>query len=256
MTTPLERFCAEAADLYKVHGADGVPFASALDAELAISRQLFFDNPHIDRLRKDVIAFLYDEPKLGIRHAKHVAIDAAAMVIAQTAGEEDKTRARRCALAAQMAGLLLDVCHAERDHHARAAEMSRTILQDYGLDEELLDMMACAVANHDGHARCAVDNPDFALVSDAVYDADTLRWGFDFAATCLWEMSDYETDPPERVQADFAAGVDRLDALAKGFRSPLGRRFGPDALVAAKRVAPHVVELLARHFASAGTSDE
>jgi hypothetical protein len=198
--------------------------------EVDFSRKHFFSQPLLARLREDVIPFLYDDYGHGVAHAKHVAIDAGAIVMAEL-GSRDKDRARRLALLAQMAGVLHDICRLEPDHAARSAELARIILANYPLPAEDVDLVARAVAAHEAFSpQDTGDDPELELVAGALYDADKFRWGPDNFSTTLWEICDYEEWPIEEVMARFPQGMEFIRRVAGTFRTQVGRAFGPEII--------------------------
>jgi len=195
--------------------------------ELDYSRSVFFDNPLLVRLQEDVIPFLYDDYGHGIDHAKKVAIEAGAIVLAEMR-QGDLARARHLALLAHLAGLLHDICRLEDDHATRGAELSVSILADYPLEPEDLARLAFAISDHEAFTtRRETDDPEAALLSGALYDADKFRWGPDNFSTTLWEMCDYNEVPVADILRRFPAGVARIREVAGTFRTATGRTFGP-----------------------------
>ncbi len=73
--------------------------------EIGHAASLFFDHPLMLRLQNDALGFLHDPCSLGVEHAKRVAVDAAALVLAEPTGLTQEER-RRVSLLAEMAGLL------------------------------------------------------------------------------------------------------------------------------------------------------
>jgi len=203
---------------------------------------MFFDNPLILRLREDVLPFLLDEYGHGVEHSKTVAIEAGAIVMIERG---PTARARRLALLAQLAGLLHDTRRAEKSHAAKGAELSRLILHDYPLEEDEKEAVAFAVANHEAftdHENS--EDPDVALVSGALYDADKFRWGPDNFTTTLWEMCDYLELSLADITGRFPKGVEMIGRIANTFRTVTGRRFGPEFIDIGLTLGRQVFQLL------------
>jgi hypothetical protein len=224
--------------------------------ELEYSRSTFFDNPLLVRLQEDVIPFLYDDYGHGIDHAKKVAIEAGAIVLTEMR-QGDLTRARHLALLAHLAGLLHDVCRLEDDHAARGAELSLSILADYPLEADDLARVAFAIRDHEAFAaRRETTDPEAALLSGALYDADKFRWGPDNFSTTLWEMCDYNETPVAGILERFPAGVARIREVAGTFRTATGRAFGPEfitlGLSLGEEIHARLNELAARDLSGAG----
>lgn len=195
--------------------------------EMESARTTFFDHPLIQRLREDVIPFLYDDYGHGVEHAKKVAIEAAAIVLHETR-IEDQVLARHHALLAQMAGLLHDVCRLEENHAAQGAELSGVILEDYPLDAADKARIAFAIADHEAFTPSAeTGDPVARLLADALYDADKFRWGPDNFSTTLWKMCDYNETPVEEIVRRFPEGIAKIREIGSTFRTAQGRKYGP-----------------------------
>ncbi len=203
-------------------------FYSECERELEYSRSTFFDHPLLVRLQEDAIPFLYDDYGHGIEHSKKVAIEAGAIVLTEMR-RGDLSRARHLTLLAHMAGLLHDICRLEDDHAHRAAELSETILADYPLQPGDTARIAFAIADHEAfRQRRETDDPEAALLSGALYDADKFRWGPDNFSTTLWEMCDYTEMPADEILARFPKGMEKIREVAATFRTSVGRTFGPE----------------------------
>lgn len=225
MNKTLLRMKQEAKKL--VAGQDMPGFYLACAPELDFSRTLFFDHPLIHRLREDVIPFLYDDYGHGIDHSKKVAIEAGAIVLVEMR-DGDRSRARHLVLLSQMTGLLHDICRLEDDHAAKGAELSESILLDYPLEDPDKQRIAFAIADHEAFTnRKQTDDPDSALLSGALYDADKFRWGPDNFSTTLWEMCDYNDIPLPEILNRFPDGLKRIKEIETTFRTSVGQTFGP-----------------------------
>lgn len=228
MSKALTEFKREAR---KIANSLGTPaFYRACAADYDHSHESFFDHPIIFRLREDVIPFLYDDYGHGIEHSKNVAIDAGAIVLAESPNL-DPDSVRRMVLLAQVAGLLHDVCRLDLDHARHSAETSRRILAAYPLSDEDRDIVAQAIASHETPGPVAIaGGPLRQLVSDALYDADAFRWGPDHFVTALWEICDYQEWPMSAIIGRLPAAMECAAAKASGFRTATGRSYGPELL--------------------------
>jgi hypothetical protein len=221
-------------------------YYDACREEIEYAHNQFFDHSLILRLRDDVIPFIYDDFGHGIQHAKLVAIDAGALVLAALGDEPGE--ARRLSLLAQVCGLLHDVARLEEDHPEKSAELSRRILANTSLDEADHDIVALAIAAHEDaaiHAR--IDNPAAAVVSAALYDADTFRWGPDFFITTLWELCDYEEWTNADVIARFPEAMEHARNLRGTFRSAPGMEYGPEIIDTGLALAAQIMPELEVH---------
>ncbi len=196
--------------------------------ELAHSRETFFDHPLIQRCREDAIPFLHDTYGHGIEHSKNVAIEAGALILAETAGWEI-VFSRHLMLLSQVAGLLHDSCRLEPDHARQGAELSRKILKDYPLSDQDKDMIALAIANHEAFKpHMLTPDPAAELLSNALYDGDKFRWGPDNFVTTLWEICDYEEWPLEKIVSRFPQGLEIIESISDTFRTSTGQIYGPE----------------------------
>jgi hypothetical protein len=226
MTDPLRAIRDEAKSLRARLSTPG--FYRLCAAQIETARSVFFDDPLVYRMQQDVLPFLYDDYGHGVAHAKKVAIEAAAIVLAE-AGKADPERARRLAKLALLAGLLHDICRLEPEHALRGAEVAHLILQDYPLPPEDKAAVVQAVGCHEAFAPCPGSaDPDADLLAGALYDADKFRWGPDNFVTTLWEICDYQEWPLDEVVRRFPEGVERIGQVADTFRTGIGQACGPE----------------------------
>lgn len=196
--------------------------------ELSHASNLFFDHPMMLRLQSDALGFLNDPCGLGVEHGKRVAIDAAALVLAEPSGLNQEER-RRAALLAEMAGLLHDALRYEDDHAEKGADLCLRILRGYALAPEERLWIAQAVALHEISLPLAVDGGSefLKLLTGAVHDADRFRFGPDIFSATLWELCECDDWSLEEIVRAFPEGARRAQTFLKGFRTEQGRRYGP-----------------------------
>jgi hypothetical protein len=225
MSNVLERLKQEAKEYY---AANRPSFYEHLSAELAYSRQVFFDHPLVRRCSEDVLPFLNDGFGHGIEHSKKVSIEAGSIILAERFGR-DQRQARHLVVLAQLAGLLHDICRLEPEHAQEGAHLSRKILYDFPLSDADKEMVVFAIQNHEAFKPCK-SAPDeiTGLLSDALYDADKFRWGPDNFVTTLWEICDYQEWPLEKIVERFPQGLEFIQSIADTFRTETGRIFGPE----------------------------
>lgn len=203
-------------------------FYERFAAELAFSKEIFFDHPLVTRCREDVIPLLNDEYGHGIEHAKKVALDAGAIILAE-ARPWGMNQTRRLCILAQFCGLLHDTCRLEPHHAQRGAELAARILSDFPLSDHERSMIAYAIRNHEAfQPQESTDDPLEELLAAALYDADKFRWGPDNFCTTLWEICDYEEWRLPQIIAKYPEGIAKIQAIAHTFRSEIGRSFGPE----------------------------
>jgi hypothetical protein len=222
--------------------------------ELAHASNLFFDHPLMLRLQNDALGFLNDDCGLGVEHGKRVAVDAAALVLAEPSGLDQDER-RRMALLAEMAGLLHDAMRHEDDHPEKGADLCLRLLRGYPLAPEERVWIAQAVSLHEADLAQAEAGPECAqLLADAVHDADRFRFGPDIFAATLWEFCECDDWTLEEIARRFPKGTGHAAACANGFRTEQGRRYGPaligEGLALAKEYERLFQEILAENAPS------
>jgi len=224
-------------------------FYSLCGRELSASRTRFFAEPLVARLTEDVSPFLADAYGHGMGHARAVAVEAGAIVLAEAA----PGASRRLLLLAHLAGLVHDVARLEEDHAAAGAERARAILQDYPLEEAEVARVVHAVAAHEAFGnRPESPDPDAGLLAGALYDADKFRWGPDTFLTTLWEICAYREWPPAEILARFPAGVERVRQVAETFRTGTGQAFGPEFIEIGLAIAGRLYQLLRERVPAGG----
>lgn len=232
-------------------GSQNLPaFYERFAAELAFSKELFFDHPLVARCREDVVPFLNDEYGHGIDHAKKVALEAAAIVLAE-ARPFGMEKARRLGVLAQLCGLLHDTCRLEPNHAHRGADLSKRILSDFPLTDHEKAMIAFAIRNHEAfQAQESTDDPFEEMLAASLYDADKFRWGPDNFGTTLWEICDYEEWCMPQILAKYPEGLEKINAIANTFRTEIGRSFGPEFIELGLSLGRRLYTILQQHCPS------
>jgi len=218
--------------------------------ELTYARELFFDHPLVLRLQGDALGFLNEACGLGVEHGKRVAMDAAALVLAEPSGLSTDER-RRLAVLAELAGLLHDALRHEDNHAEKGADLCLRILRGYAISPEERLWIAGAVAGHeDGgpHVGEAVESA--RLLAGVVHDADVFRYGPDIFGTILWELCECDEWPLEQIAAAFPEGVRRARSLGGGLRTECGRRYGPQLLAEGVSLAGEYERMLGQTLAA------
>ncbi|SDB04424.1 hypothetical protein SAMN05660653_00211 [Desulfonatronum thiosulfatophilum] len=225
-------------------------FYERFSAELAFSKELFFDHPLVVRCCEDVLPFLSDEYGHGIDHAKKVALEAGAISLAE-AQPFGMNQARHLCMLSQLSGLMHDICRLEPEHALRGGELSLQILHDYPLTDRDKSMVAFSIRSHEAfRPKEVTDDPMEEIVASALYDADKFRWGPDNFGTTLWEICDYEEWCMREILSKFPAGVERIRAIANTFRSEVGRTFGPEFIELGIQLGNRLYTILQQHVPS------
>jgi hypothetical protein len=192
------------------------------------SGRLFRDHPLVGR----AIAVLGADPERighGLSHVTKVAVDAGAIILVERAIDQPTDRVLRLVTLAHVAGVLHDIKREEKDHARKGADESVRILREFDLSEGERSAVVDAIGNHEAFRPVLpLDDPDWQLLSDALYDADKFRWGPDNFSEMLWDMVTRRNVPLSAVLGRFLRGLDGVGRIRETFRSETGRRYGPD----------------------------
>lgn len=230
-------------------------FCQECAEELHHASNLFFDHPLMHRLQGDALGFLNDACGFGVAHGKRVAMDAAAIVLAEPSGLSPDER-RRAALLAAMAGLLHDAMRHEEEHPERGADLCMRLLRGYALSPEERVWIAQAVALHEADLPLVENGPEAArLISGAVHDADRFRFGPDVFAATMWEYCDCDEWPLEEIAQAFARGAQRAAGCQGSFRTETGRRYGPAMLAEGQELARRFADMIRERLAADAPSN-
>jgi hypothetical protein len=231
--------------------------AFALDCaeELGHASTLFFEHPLMQRLQSDALGYLNEPCGIGVEHGKRVAIDAAALLLAEPAGLDPEER-RRLALLAEMAGLLHDALRFEDDHAEKGADLCMRLLRGYPIAPEERLWIAQAVALHETALPLAEAGPQAAqMLSGVVHDADRFRFGPDIFAATLWELCDCDEWTFEAIAAAYPQGAAHAATLRTGFRTEQGRKYGPALIDEGLSLAQEHTRLFEQLLSKTATSN-
>lgn len=166
----------------------------------------------------------------GMCHCEAVARDAGVLV--EIEGPSQGFAAQDIgplSLAASIAGLLHDIKRREQNHALLGSIEAEKILSAAGMDSVRREYVATAIRNHEAFKEYR--NPDDKagrLVSNALYDADKLRWGPENFSTTLWLMVEANSTPPEALHRSFREKMKGIEQIKETFRTAAGRRYGPE----------------------------
>ena len=207
----------------------GEPVFYVLQREaVETSGRLFREQPLVAR----ALAALGAEPDRighGLSHVTKVALDAGAIVLIERGNGGRIEQVYRLVAMAHVAGVLHDIRREEKDHARKGAEEAERMLRDFDLDSGERLAIGGAIANHEAFRPSnPMGEPDWQLLSDALYDADKFRWGPDNFSEMLWDMVSRRNVPLSAVMGRFLKGLEGIDRIRETFRSDTGRRYGPD----------------------------
>lgn len=162
----------------------------------------------------------------GQSHIRKVAVDMGALVLIEGQNDPDLPR---LVLLAHLAGLLHDIKRSEKDHARRGAEEAARILKAFPLRTTESLAITQAIGNHEAFRTYeTLTDPRAELLSNALYDADKFRWGPDNFTETVWAMVAPRGIPLRVLMAHFLPGLEGVRRIRDTFRTPTGRRYGPD----------------------------
>ncbi len=207
----------------------GEPVFYVLQREaVETSGRLFREQPLVER----ALAALGAEPDRighGLSHVTKVALDAGAIILIERGNGGRIEQVHRLVAMAHVAGILHDIRREEKDHARKGAEEAERMLRDFDLDSGERSAIGGAIANHEAFRPSnPMGEPDWQLLSDALYDADKFRWGPDNFSEMLWDMVSRRNVPLSAVMGRFLKGLEGIDRIRETFRSDTGRKYGPD----------------------------
>mgnify|MGYP001065220184 FL=1 len=192
------------------------------------SGRLFREHPLVER----ALAALGAEPDRighGLSHVTKVALDAGAIILIERGNGGRIEQVYRLVAMAHVAGVLHDIRREEKDHARKGAEEAERMLRDFDLDSGERLAIGGAIANHEAFRPSnPMGEPDWQLLSDALYDADKFRWGPDNFSEMLWDMVSRRNVPLSAVMGRFLKGLEGIDRIRETFRSDTGRKYGPE----------------------------
>jgi hypothetical protein len=196
---------------------------------LSHSESLFETAPLVVDVRSAAGDLLEDDFGHGLLHARKVAVDAGALVTIEgrASGLSGRALARRICLA-HCAGLLHDIQRKQPDHADKSARHARRLMSGRALSPGEIADICIAIRNHEAFKPTyAVETREGALLADCLYDADKFRWGPDNFTDTLWAMTAFNRLSVEEFMRRFPRGMESLARIRTTFRSPAGKRYGP-----------------------------
>ncbi|MFW5862194.1 MAG: hypothetical protein ACOCWZ_08075 [Spirochaetota bacterium] len=160
----------------------------------------------------------------GFYHARKVAIDAAAIVYAETGISHI---ADCLATDALLAGYIHDIKRDQKAHPRKAAEFFEQHFKDQ-MNPEQVEMISFAIRNHEAFVEPVhTTHPHKKLLSDALYDADKFRWGPDNFLYTIWDMAASMNLTPRQIVDGYDHGIRGIRRIRNTFRTQTGQMFGP-----------------------------
>jgi hypothetical protein len=198
-------------------------------AAVAASRALLEGDPLVRCIRDRVATRLEDDFGHGLTHAIKVALDAGALMHIEARAVEPPGMLGHRIRIAHCAGLLHDLARKQPNHAELGAAQAADLLLAFPIDAVDAQDICCAIRNHEAFTHAAgADTRSGALLSDCLYDADKFRWGPDNFTDTLWAMVAFSRPPVDQFLKLYPAGMERLARIKPTFRTPSGRRYGPE----------------------------
>ena len=208
-------------DFYRDHAQD-----------LARARRNLDQNALLLDLRTFIAQRLEDDFGHGMGHALKVAVDAGALALIEgrDAGHDDP-QVQRTVTTCQAAGLMHDIQRKQKEHAIAGARYAREELVAFDLEAEEIEAICYAISSHEAFQR--IKTPPSAIacfLSDCLYDADKFRWGPDNFTDTLWGMVTFYNPSLGEFVARYPGGMQRLEQIKTTFRSPTGKKYGPQMI--------------------------
>ena len=225
-------------------------FYSECPDACAASRNFYATDPIVRRLRRFVTTRLENDFGHGLDHAIKVTLDAGSALLVESSGPPTGSPCVvRRLRSVQCAALLHDIRRKSRNHALAGAEFARTLLGAYPLPGETVRTICGAIQNHEAfQACCAAPTREAQLISDCLYDADKFRWGPDNFTDTIWDMVTFARVPIESFLRHYPRGMKALTRIRSTFRSPTGRRYGPEFIDQGIDIGWQLYEVILKEF--------
>jgi hypothetical protein len=229
---------------------DPPPFYSDCRTACTASRRLFENDPLVGRLKTFVHRHVEEDFGHGLQHLTKVTLDAGALIHIEgrSAGYEPAYLKRRMQLV-QFAGLLHDFKRKDKDHAISGARFARELLATYPFETREIEDISLAIRNHEAFKPpLAAASQSGRLISDSLYDADKFRWGPDNFADTVWEMVSYHQPSLEEFLNRYPKGMAGIERIKPTFRTPTGRRYGPQFIDLGLTVGRELLVVIQNEF--------
>ncbi len=227
-------------------------FYTRFRAQTATAKKLFFNDPHVLRLRKILEPAYVEEMGHGMLHCTRVSIDTATILLIETAANRmDPPAVERLVIVGIFAGLLHDICRGRENHAQCGAQEAEKVLADFHFSDNEVFCIVNAIRNHEAFVAppSGVDSRQWVqLTSDCLYDADKFRWGADTFTYTLWHMADHQNLGPRELIDRFPWGMSGTYSIIETFRTATGRQFGPEIIENGAEIGKEIYQYMLQHF--------
>lgn len=196
------------------------------------SLNFFSTDPVVCQIYDFVAENIEDDFGHGLDHVRKVAKDAGTLSLIEGQRLERLTGdcgdLKHRVRMAQCAGLLHDIKRKHKNHAKEGAVFSEKVLVQYAFSDADIADICLAIENHEAFGQIkACKTPAGELLSDCLYDADKFRWGTENFTHTVWAMVSYSNIPIKKFMALYPKGITFLQKIKDTFRTPTGRRYGP-----------------------------
>ncbi len=217
------------------------------------SLQFFSTDPVICELYDYISENIEDDFGHGLDHVRKVAHDAGTLAIIEgqrIEGDGFSSELKHRVRMAQCAGLLHDIKRKHKNHAKEGAIFSEKVLGQYSFSDDDITDICLAIENHEAFGDIKVcRTPAGELLSDCLYDADKFRWGTENFTHTLWAMVSYANIPIKKFMALYPKGVSFLEKIKDTFRTPTGRKYGPQFIDLGLCVGEDIYQFIQSEFA-------
>ncbi|MFC1825246.1 hypothetical protein ACFL9T_21250 [Thermodesulfobacteriota bacterium] len=185
----------------------------------------------------------------GLSHVRKVALDTGTLILIERNCDKAEGNVERMVLLGHLAGLLHDIKREEPDHAHRGAIEAGHILKTFDLSTAERRAITQAIGNHEAFKpEHPLDETSMQLLSDALYDADKFRWGPDNFTETVWLMVAPRKIPLKVLLDHFLPSLRGIEKISETFRTPTGRKYGPDFISRGLKIGKLVhAELVQRY---------
>jgi HD superfamily phosphohydrolase YqeK len=218
----------------------------------------FSTDPVVCELYDYVDENIEDDFGHGMDHVRKVAHDAGTLAIIEGQGSEgvvsgielSGSELSHRVRMAQCAGLLHDIKRKSKNHAKEGAVFSEKVLGQYSFSDEDITDICLAIENHEAFGDIKVyRTPAGKLLSDCLYDADKFRWGTENFTHTVWAMVSYANIPIKKFMDLYPKGVSFLEKIKDTFRTPTGRKYGPQFIDLGLCVGEDIYRFIQTEFA-------
>lgn len=223
--------------------------------QVDFSLHFFSTDSVVGELYNYVVENIEDDFGHGLDHVRKVAHDTGTLAIIEGQGSEDgvapssgRELDHRIRMA-QCAGLLHDIKRKHKNHAKEGAVFSEHVLEQFFFAEADVADICLAIENHEAFGAIRVcRTPAGKLLSDCLYDADKFRWGTENFTHTVWAMASYANIPIKKFVSLYPKGIAFLEKIKNTFRTPTGRKYGPQFIDLGLSVGEDIYQFIQAEF--------